>query len=109
MSQPTRKPRRSIAVEAGGDSSLAAQLSGLLERFRNGALDTEQSQRLIELLVAAEDSPAQPGPSREDEVRMLLQDLGGEIKKIEESLKVLNVYLTRIQKELRAPRGRVLH
>ena len=45
-----------------------------------------------------------------EEVQLLLRSCGSELKKLDETLKVLNVYLQRVRRNMRTPsQPRVLH
>ncbi len=110
MSRSTRKMRELLQEQYGVDPGFTDPLVPLLERFAETAPSPQEWEDLVQGLVvayrASQDTPAEP----REEVQVLLQDAGAELRKLDESLKVLRVYLLRIQRTLK--RGffrRVLH
>jgi hypothetical protein len=102
--------RQVLEAQYGLDSGFTGHLTPLLERFAASGPSTEDWEHLVQALVAAYRTCQRTPLTPRDEARVLLQDVAGELRKIEESLKVLSAYFVRIQSSLRGGgRRRVLH
>ena len=110
MSQSTRKMRQLLEAQYGIDRGFTGHLAPLLERFAASEPTAEESENFIRALVAAyrasKRGPAEP----RNEVKVLLGDVAAELRKVEESLKVLGVYLLKIHQKMQGePTGPTFH
>ena len=97
----------------------------LEERFGVGAAFAEAVRPLLERFAEEERSPAEweallrglseahlacRGPAAEgrEEVRVLIRELASELRKMEESLKILSVFIGRIRSRIELPRPQLL-
>ncbi len=110
MSRSSRKMLQLLEVQYGVDRGFTEHLAPLLERFAASEPSAEEWDHLVKGLVAAYRACQRRGAEPQDEVKVLAGDVASELQKIEESLKVLGVYLMRIQQRLSgdAP-GPLLH
>jgi hypothetical protein len=92
--------RQLLEAEYGIDRGFTGHLAPLLERFAASEPTAEEWDHLVKGLVAAYRASQRRGAGSRDEVRVLAGDVASELRKIEESLKVLSVYLMRIQQRL---------
>jgi hypothetical protein len=110
MSRSTRKMREVLQEDYGVDPGFTDPLVPLLERFAEAAPSPQEWQDLVQGLVAAYRASQKSSPEPREEVNVLLHDAGAELRKLDESLKVLRVYLLRIQRTLKREFfHRVLH
>jgi hypothetical protein len=102
--------RRVLEARYGVDASFTSHLAPLLERFEASAPSAEERDHLVRSLVAAYRHRGGDGAPSADELQALIEDAAAEFRKIDESLKVLTVYLLRIRRSLRPEdSNRVVH
>jgi hypothetical protein len=102
--------RQMLETQYGVDRGFTEHLAPLLERFAASEPSAEEWDHLLKGLVAAYRACQRGGAESPDEVKVLAGDVAAELRKIEESLKVLGVYLMRIQQRLRGDAsGQFLH
>ena len=113
MSKAARKWRQVLEERYGVKPEFAGHLLPLLERVAVQQPSVEEWERMLHGVAAAyrAQRPAGRAPGGEDEARVLADQFLGELRKIEESLKVLGVYLERLRQRVKQPRQqvRVLH
>ena len=110
MSRTTRKMRELLEERYGVARGFTDPLVPLLERFAATGPSPREWEDLMQGLVAAYRASRESAPEPREEVRALLQDAGTELRKLDESMKVLRVYLLRIQRTLKRELfRRVLH
>lgn len=80
----------------------------LLEQFAEEARSPEEWEALLRGLSQAYLSTRQVAVEGREEVRVLLRELDDELRKLDESLKVLAVYIGRIRSRVEAPPARLL-
>ncbi len=92
---------------------VAPEFSGpllpVLERFVGQQLSAQEWNSVLSDVAAAYRACQQAGVEEREEVGVLTQDFLTELKKIDESLKVLSVYLRRIRTRFDRPTPRLLH
>jgi hypothetical protein len=98
--------REVLQEDYGVDPGFTDPLVPLLERFAEAAPSPQEWQDLVQGLVAAYRASQKSSPEPREEVNVLLHDAGAELRKLDESLKVLRVYLLRMKREFF---HRVLH
>ena len=86
-------------------SEFAEHLEPLLERIEALAPEPEERDQLLHGVAAAYRSARalRRRPRAESDVRVLVEEFQGEIRKMDESLKVMSVYLERLQQRMRLP------
>jgi hypothetical protein len=94
--------REMLEAQYGIDSAFTGHLAPLLESFEASALSAKERARLLQSVIAAYRYSQRPTAFPAEEVRALLEDVEAEFRKIDESLKVLGVYLLRICRTLRS-------
>jgi hypothetical protein len=113
MSNAARKWRQVLEERYGVQPEFAGHLLPLLERLAVQQPSVEQWEQMLHGVAAAYRvaRPAGRPPGGEDEARVLADQFLGELRKIEESLKVLDVYLERLRQRMKRPTQhiRVLH
>ncbi len=114
MSSATKKWRRLLEERFGVQSEFAAHLEPLLERIEALAPASEERDQLLHGVAAAYRSTRvlRRRQRAEGDVRVLVEEFQGEIRKMDESLKVMSVYLERLQQRMRLPNPpaeRLLH
>jgi hypothetical protein len=113
MSNAAKKWRQVLEERYGVRPEFAGHLLPLLERVAVQQPTVEEWEQLLHGVAAAYRAgrPAGRAPGSEDEARALTDQFLGELRKIEESLKVLDVYLERLRQRTKRPRQqvRVLH
>lgn len=105
MSRTTRKMRRELESRFGVDAEFAGHMSPVLEQFEASLSSPEERDRLLHSLAAAYRSSRRHPAADGGEVRVLLEDVETELRKVDESLKVLSVYLLRLCRRME-PSGR---
>jgi hypothetical protein len=91
--------RQLLEAQYGIDRGFTGHLTPLLERFAASEPTAEDWGHFVQGLVSAyRAAQRQNGPP--DEVKVLLGDVATELRKIEESIKVLSVYLLRIHRSV---------
>jgi hypothetical protein len=103
MSPSARKLIRLLEARFGVQPDLAGHLAPILERFAEQNLSPAEWEEVLGSLAAAYQLGREPRPTANEEVRILVNDFLTEFRKIDESLKVLSVYLERIRQRLDAP------
>jgi hypothetical protein len=99
MSKATRKIRQVLESEYGIDRGFTGHLAPLLERFAAKEPSAEEWADFVEGLAAAyRAAQRRQGPPHE--VKVLMGEVAAELRKIEESIKVLSVYLLRIHRSV---------
>jgi hypothetical protein len=102
--------RQLLETQYGVDPGFTEHLAPLLERFSASEPSAEEWDHLVKGVVAAYRACQRGGEGPQDEVKVLAGDVASELRKIEESLKVLGVYLMRIQQRLSGDAsGQFLH
>ncbi len=92
----------------GARPELSDPLRGLLDGIATCSLDAADWDALLRGVAEAYRAGHQAGVQARDEVQVLTAELGSELRKIDESLKVLGVYLERIRARIRPPTPRLL-
>jgi hypothetical protein len=92
----------------GVRGELAGPLRGVLDQIGSESLAAGEWDALLRSVAEAYQAGHQAGVEARDEVHVLASELGTELRKIDESLKVLGVYLQRIRSRLRPPTPRLL-
>jgi hypothetical protein len=106
MSTSAKKLVRLLEARFGIQPELAGHLAPILERFVEQDLTPDEWEEVLGSLAAAYQLCREPRLAANEEVRVLVNDFLTEFRKIDESLKVLSVYLERIRRRLDAPRMR---
>jgi hypothetical protein len=83
-------------------------LRAMLDRIDPGSLEGGDYDAFLRGVAEAYRAGHQAGVLAREEVHVLASELGSELRKIDESLKVLGVYLERIRGRLRPPPPRLL-
>ncbi len=111
MSPRTKKWLGILTQDYGVEAEFCDHLVPFLERFsaeEPGREECEQMLRAIAAAYRACESSAERQPFQE--VRALLGQFVTEMKKLDESLKVLSAYLERVRQHIYSlPSGRILH
>ena len=86
-------------------SEFAENLEPLLERIEALGPAPEERDQLLHGVAAAYRSTRvlRRRQRAESDVRVLVEEFQGEIRKMDESLKVMSVYLERLQQRMRLP------
>lgn len=108
VSSPTEKLLQILEGRFGVRPALSRPLEALLERAASEEWPAGAWDALLCGLAEAFRSGHDAGTEARDEVHVLAGELGVELRKIDESLKVLLVYLERIRAQLRPPAPRLL-
>jgi hypothetical protein len=108
MARSAEKLLALLEERLGARPELSDPLRGLLHRIGSGSLSAGEWDALLRGLAEAFRAGHQAGVEARDEVHVLASELGSELRKVDESLKVLGVYLERIRDRLRPPTPRVL-
>lgn len=114
MSSATKKWRRLLEERFGVQSEFAEHLTPLLERIEALEPSSEEREELLHGVAAAYRSTRSLRRRRRagSDVRVLVEEFQGELRKMDESLKVMKVYLERLQQRMRLPNTpgeRLLH
>ncbi len=107
----SKKWRWELEHRFGIDPELCSQLAPVLERIAMQELTAEESEALLKGVADVLQSARGRDEDRpEGEVRALLGEFLSEIKKVDESVKVLSVYLERLNQRVEPAKSvRVLH
>jgi len=108
MARSAEKLLALLEERLGSRPELSDPLRDLLGRVAAGALDPSEWDALLRGVAEAYRAGHQAGVEARDEVHVLASEVGTELRKIDESLKVLGVYLERIRSRLRPPTSRLL-
>jgi hypothetical protein len=96
----------------GIDPEVSSHLAPVLERIADQPLSAEDGETLLRgMAQAMRSAQLREGSSPELEVRALLGEFLSELRKVDESVKVLSVYLERLQQRTAPPvrDPRILH
>jgi hypothetical protein len=103
MSPPHKKLLELLEQRYGLRAEVAAPLLPVLDRCLERDSAAPQWDELLEGLAVACRAVAEPGREAADEVRVLVGDFLAELRKIDESLKVVSAFLARIRQHLQSP------
>jgi len=113
MAKNAKKWLELLEEEYGVSPEFAGHISPLLERALEEASSADDCDQLLRGLAAAYRASQSPRQLRTvDEVSVIVDEFLGELRKMDESLKVLGAYLERLQERVRLPHRpveRVLH
>ena len=114
MSSLTKKWRLLLEERHGVQSEFSGHLEPLLERIALLEPTPEEWDELLHGVAAAYRSTSvlRRRRSAGSDVRVIVDEFLGEIRKMDESLKVMGVYLSRLQQRMRLPTSppeRLLH
>jgi hypothetical protein len=103
VSASTKRLLQLLEARYGVSREVARHLAPVLERVAEQQLSSEDLEALLGGIAAAYRSSRPPEPELAHEVKALVGDFVSEVRKIEESLKVVGVYLDRIRQRLVVP------
>ena len=104
MAKNTKKWLELLEEEYGVSPEFAGHISPLLERALEEASSADDCDQLLRGLAAAYRASQSPRQLRTvDEVSVIVDEFLGELRKMDESLKVLGAYLERLQERVRLP------
>jgi hypothetical protein len=108
MARPAEKLLALLEERIGVRPELSEAVRGLLDRVASGSPTPGEWDALLRGIADSYRAGHRAGVEARDEVHLLATELGSELRKIDESLKVLGVYLERIRSRLRPPTPRPL-
>lgn len=108
MARPSEKLLQILEERFGVRPTLSRPLETLLERALAEEWPPGAWDALLCGVAEAFRAGHEAGTEARDEVHVLASELGVELRKIDESMKVLVVYLERIRSQLRPPAPRLL-
>ncbi len=108
MARPTEQLLQILEERFGVRPDLSRPLEALLERATAEEWPPGAWDALMCGVAEAFRAGHEAGTEARDEVHVLAGELGVELRKMDESLKVLVVYLERIRTQLRPPAPRLL-
>ena len=108
MSPQARKCVQLLESRFGVAPDFSAHLVPILERCMNQGLSTDEWDGMLGGVAAAYRCSNEVEIGHVDEVRGLLSQFVTEMKKLDENLKVLGVYLERVHQRLQQPGARRL-
>jgi hypothetical protein len=103
MSPHHKKLLELLEQRYGVRPELAGPLLPVLDRYLQRDASGPQWDELLEGLAVACRAASEPGREAVDEVRVLVGDFLAEMRKIDESLKVVNAFVARIRQHLQSP------
>jgi len=112
MSQIMTAWMEELERQYGVDPGFARRLAPLLECLVDQPLGDSQRSALFKAIAATYQStlPRESNPEPLDEVRLLVGQFIGELRKMEESVKVLGAMLQRVREQMTpAPVTRIVH
>ncbi len=108
MARPSEKLLQLLEERVGVRPGLSRELEALLERASAEQWPPGAWDALLGGVAEAFRAGHEAGTEARDEVHVLASELSVELRKIDESMKVLLVYLERIRTQLRPPAQRLL-
>lgn len=110
MSDFNRKIEQVLADKFDVPAEFSACLRPLLRKLAERGLGAEDWQQILDSVSAAWRAGREQELECLDETRVLIREFVGELKKMDESLKVLGVYLERLRERSDdQPAPRLLH
>lgn len=103
MSLSAEQLARVLEERFGVGEEFSDAVRPLLERFAAEERSPEEWDALLQGLVEAHRVGQRVVSDGRDEVRLMIRELSSELQKIDESLKVLSVYLARIRQRVEPP------
>ena len=92
----------------GVGAAFAEAVRPLLERFAEEERSPGEWEALLRGLSEAHLACHGPAAEGREEVRVLIRELASELRKMEESLKILSVFIGRIRSRIELPRPQLL-
>jgi len=110
LEEQIRRDLESLGVSSGFSGPVAERISSLA-----GDLDAETYSAVLDGVAVAFD--AHRGDCQEiedrardlDEIQRLMQGFAGELRKLEEGLRIVSAYVLRMHSKATGERGRLLH
>lgn len=110
MSSARKKLVALLEERFGVRPEFAGHLAPVLERFAAQEPTNEEWEQALSGVAAAYNVLREPDPRTSQEIRVLVGEFLSELRKIDESLKVVSVYLDRIRGHLHpGPSNRIIH
>jgi hypothetical protein len=100
MSRSPKKLGALLEERFGIDPEFVRNLAPVLERFESARPSDEEWNRVLSGIAAAYRARAPMDGDTAQELAVLLADFSTELEKISESMKVIHVYLERVQQHL---------
>ncbi len=99
-----------LEAEFGVGPEFSEHLMPFLEWFADQQPNTAEREKMLMGVAKAYRSCQEVQPDSVEEVRLLLSEFVTELKKLDETLKVLGVYLERVRQRIKRPAlRRVIH
>ena len=110
MSPAAKKWLHVLEAEFGVGPEFSGHLMPFLEWFADQQPNAAERKKLLMGIAAAYRSCQEVQTDSVEEVRLLLSEFVTELKKLDETLKVLGVYLERVRQRIKRPGlRRVIH
>lgn len=104
----SKKLMQILETRFGVGPEFSDHLTPLLERFASKEPSAEECEELLVKLASAYQASRRAGLQSAHEVNVLVSQVASELRKMDESLKVLSVCLQRLRQNVETPRRKAL-